>query len=105
MADKESQERLKILREEKNIMNSILNLLKKQEARRLELNKSQTEANDIQKEFNNLAKESEKIQGEIAADLDATKKLQALVNRAQKKQLHIQSKITDGVLRPWTRVI
>jgi hypothetical protein len=97
MADKESQERLKILREEKNIMNSILNLLKQQEARRLELTKSQTEANDIQKEFNALAKESEKIQGEIAADLDATNRLQALVYRAKKKQEHIQTKISDGV--------
>ena len=97
MADKESQERLKVLREEKNIVNEILNLLKKQESRRTDLTQSQTDANDIQKEFNALIRESKKIEGDIVNDLNATNKIKALINRANKEAKTITDKIADNV--------
>ena len=82
MAEKKNpQEDVRLLREEKGLLNDILNFLKKQQSARNDLQKSQTEANRIQKEFNSLIEQANRATSDRVDDLDATAKIQKQITR------------------------
>jgi hypothetical protein len=95
MAEKNNpQEDVRLLREEKGLLNDILNFLKKQQSARNDLQKSQTEANRIQKEFNSLIEQANRATSDRIDDLDATAKIQKQITREKILQGDINATIT-----------
>ena len=80
---KELLDNIELLREERNLLNEVLNLVKKREASQSDLTTSQTEANQIQKDLNGLLKDTERYYTTITDDLDSTKKLQKSILQAE----------------------
>lgn len=95
MANQEKQDLVRLLREEKGLLNEILNFLKQQESARSELTKSQTEANRIQKEFNSLIETANKATEDRVSDLNATAKIQKAITREENLQNQIKQKIKE----------
>lgn len=87
------QKDVQALREEKGLLNDILNFLKKQQTARNDLQKSQTEANRIQKEFNSLIEQANRATSDRIDDLDATAKIQKQITREKILQGDIDATI------------
>ena len=87
---------VKLLKEERNIVNEIANSLKEKEASESELTKSQTEANRIQKDFNRLVASAQKTYFAIEDTLDSTKKLQEEISKQEKFQIRAGKEKAEG---------